>query len=129
VVGIESGGDAVAVPLVRLAEERVVPVEAGGRSLVVLWEPGTASALDEADVAEGADVGATGVFVPVVDGQTLTLEATDAGFRDRETGSTWDVLGRATDGPLAGSTLERAEHVDTFWFAWSTFQPDTALAA
>lgn len=129
VVGIESDGDAVAVPLVQLAEERVVPVDVGGRSLVVLWEPGTASALDRAEVAAGADVGASGVFAPEVAGRPLTFEATGGGFRDVETGSTWDVLGRATAGPLAGSTLARAEHVDTFWFAWAAFRPDTTLVS
>ena len=39
----------------------------------------------------------------------------------------WDVLGRAMVGPLAGETLEPVEHVDTFWFAWAAFQPDTVI--
>jgi len=95
----------------------------------VLWTPGTASALDASEVAAGDDVGATGVFVPVVDGQMLTFSATDDGFVDAETGSTWNVLGRATDGPLVGAELEAVPHVDTFWFAWSAFQPDSAVIA
>ena len=82
-------------------------------------------------VAAGADVGATGVFVPVVEGQSLTFAATDGGsgdtFVDAETGSTWNVLGQATDGPLVGAQLEALPHVDTFWFAWSAFRPDSAV--
>lgn len=127
VVGVEVGDRAIAVPLVALREERVVAVDPGARPLVVLWEPGTASALDASEVAEGEDVGATGVFVAEVDGQPLTFDAAGVGFRDAETASTWDVLGRATAGPLAGAQLERIEHVDTFWFAWGAFHPDTAI--
>jgi hypothetical protein len=35
----------------------------------------------------------------------------------------------AVDGPLAGAQLRRVEHLDTFWFAWAAFHPDTRLEA
>jgi len=127
IAGVEVGDEALGVPLVDLQEDRVITSEVGGTDLVFFWQPGTASALDAADVAGGEDVGATGVFVPVADGQTLTFTATEDGFVDDETGSTWNLLGQAVDGPLAGSQLEAVEHVDTFWFAWSAFQPDSAI--
>jgi hypothetical protein len=127
VIGIERGGEAVAVRADELAEAGVVEVEIGGDTLVVWLDPGTASALDSPVLAEGRDVGATGVFVPVVDGQELTFERTDAGFVDDQTGSRWNVLGDALDGPLAGRALEPVVHVDTFWFAWGAFQPDTHI--
>jgi hypothetical protein len=127
VIGIERGGEAVAVRADELAEAGVVEVEIGGDTLVVWLDPGTASALDSPVLADGRDVGATGVFVPVVDGQELTFERTDAGFVDDQTGSRWNVLGDALDGPLAGRALEPVVHVDTFWFAWGAFQPDTHI--
>jgi hypothetical protein len=128
VVGIRQGSDAIAIRTAELFERRVVEIDLGGEPVVVWLEPGTASALDEFSVDGGRDVGATGVFDPVVDGRRLTFEAAEDGFRDRETGSTWDVLGNATGGPLAGSTLTPVEHVDTFWFAWAAFLPETRLA-
>ena len=127
IVGVEIGADALGVPLVTLQEEQVVTAEVGGTDLVLFWAPGTASALDADDVAGGDDIGATGVFIPVVDGRSLTFEATDDGFVDAETGSIWNLLGQATDGPLSGSSLDAVERVDTFWFAWSAFQPDSAI--
>ncbi len=127
IVGVEVGDDALGVPLVTLQEERVATADVGGTDVVVFWEPGTASALDASDVAGGDDIGATGAFVPVVDGQSLTFEPTDNGFVDDETGSTWNLFGQATDGPLSGSTLEALAHVDTFWFAWSAFRPDSQI--
>jgi hypothetical protein len=127
IVGIENGDDALGVPLITLQDERVVASDVGGTDVVIFWEPGTASALDASDVAGGDDVGATAVFVPVVDGQSLTFSATDDGFVDDETGSTWNLFGQAIDGPLEGSTLEAIPHVDTFWFAWSAFRPDSEI--
>ena len=35
----------------------------------------------------------------------------------------------AIDGPRAGQALIPVEHVDTFWFAWTAFHPDTEVVA
>jgi hypothetical protein len=105
----------------------VLDVEVPGTRLVFWAEPGIASALDSGAIPAGQDVGATGVFVPVVDGRQLTFERTDDGFVDRETASRWNLLSDAVDGPLAGSRLEAVPHLDTFWFAWATFVPDTEI--
>lgn len=125
VVGIRLGDAAVAVPLDHLVEARVVEFEIDGRPVVAWHVPGTASALDGPKVAAGRDVGTTGVFVAEHDGSRLTYTPTDAGFVDDETGSTWDVFGTAVDGELAGESLEPIEHLDTFWFAWIAFRPDS----
>lgn len=88
---------------------------------------GTASALDAGSVSGGRDVGATGVFSRIVDGEELSFSADGDGFVDEQTSSTWNVLGEATSGPLAGTQLEAVPHVDTFWFAWAAFRPDTTI--
>ncbi len=127
IAGVELDGDAVGVPLVTLRQDRVVPVELTATALVFFWQPGTASALDSGDIATGDDIGATGVFVPEANGQILTFAAVGDGFVDDQTGSTWNLLGIAVDGPFAGARLEPVPHVDTFWFAWSAFRPDTVV--
>jgi hypothetical protein len=99
VIGIERDGDAVAVRLDELTERGVLEVDVGGTELAVWLEPGTASALDAGSVAAGKDVGSSGVFVPVVDGRTLSFQRSDDGFVDDQTGSRWNVLGQAVDGP------------------------------
>lgn len=128
VVGVVEGGQPVALVSERLLEERVVEFKAGDQTFVALAKPGTASALDASDVADGRDVGSTGVFDPVVNGQRLSFAATGDVFSDDATASRWDILGRAVSGPLEGTQLERVQHVDTFWFAWSSFYPGTTLA-
>ena len=128
VVAVQGDQDAVAVVGDHLYEERVVDISVDGQDLVVLLSRGTASALDAGRIVEGRDVGASGVFVPVVNGQELSFEAVDdATFRDTETGTTWSILGVGLDGPLAGEQLEPYEHLDTFWFAIAAFRPDTTI--
>ena len=127
VVGITTADGPVAVTAERLQRDRVVDVPLASGHLVIWWQPGTGSALDAATVADGRDVGSTGVFVSAVDGRPLHLEAADGGFRDRESGSTWNVFGTALSGPLAGRSLAAVAHVDTFWFAWAAFQPTTTV--
>ena len=127
VVGIDHGGDAVAIRLGELDDEGVLEVEVGDTNLVAWVEPGTVSALDAGSVAAGRDVGATGVFEPVADGRRLSFERTDDGFVDDETGRRWSILGEAVAGPLEGTALEPVAHLDTFWFAWASYQPDTGV--
>jgi len=127
VIGLGSGEEAVAITLDRLRDEGVMQVSVDGVDVVLFFDPGLTSALDTESLAEARAVGATGAFSPNVDGQRLTFTATDMGFTDAETGSSWNVLGQATSGPLTGTSLERIDHVDTFWFAWSAFQPETSV--
>ncbi|MEM8619683.1 MAG: DUF3179 domain-containing protein [Actinomycetota bacterium] len=132
-VGVESadGEDALAFPLLELQESGVSTGSLGGDDVVAFWVPGAASALDTFDVADGVDVGATGVFVPEVDGQQLTFSIDPADptvILDAETGSTWNVFGEATGGELVGARLEQIVHIDTFWFAWNAFHPASAVA-
>ena len=129
VLGLERAGRAVAVPFAVLEERLVVPLELDGQPLVVFWQPGTSSTLDAAEIASGRDVGAAAAYVPSIDGRALTFEARDGAIVDRETGSTWSVLGAATAGPWAGARLTPVVARDALWFAWSAFYPATELVA
>ncbi|MFQ5752929.1 MAG: DUF3179 domain-containing protein [bacterium] len=62
-----------------------------------------------------------------VNGSILTFRLSDNAndfpftIIDNETGSTWNVLGEATDGALAGTKLEKTLSYNAYWFAWGTF--------
>jgi len=129
VVGVDVDGSSAAFPLSSLRAEAAAATNTGvGASpIVILWKAGQASALDSGSIEDGVDVGSTGVFRPIADGQSLTFVAEGGAFVDLETGSTWTITGHATAGSLEGSQLERIPHLDTFWFAWSTYQPGTVL--
>ncbi len=129
VVTVELNGETVAYPFSRLESNPVVYDTVGGTEIVVLFKKGVVSALDRSSIADSKDVGATGVFVPVVEGQRLTLSAEGDGFVDAETGSRWNVLGQAVEGPLAGARLDPVIHGNHFWFSWAAFQPETRVWA
>jgi hypothetical protein len=130
-VGVADGDQAVAVTLDHLVDQRTVEIELHGRPVVVVWSPGQASALDTASIDDGRDVGQTAAFLAELDGQRLSLlpSGTDGRFVEAETGSVFDLRGRALDGPLQGQQLEAIPHDDTFWFVWVAFRPDTELVA
>ena len=128
VVAVGGAQDPAVWPLEALRSERVLTDEVAGRTLTALWTGGTASALDERQISEGVDVGATRVVVAEVDGDPLQLRpAGEETFTDEATGSTWTILGEAVDGPLEGTTLEAVEHDDTFWFVQQAFRPETRV--
>jgi len=126
-VSLNEAGVDVAYPLSILAEAGVINDSQGGQDLVVFHTDGTSSALGAGVIAEAEDVGATGVFDPNLNGQKLTFSKDGERIVDEETGSTWNIVGQAVDGPLAGETLNSVVHGDHFWFSWAAFRPDTII--
>ena len=120
-------GHPLAFPFMTLEQEGAVNYEANGRNIVVLFQPGTASALDQSRIADSRDVGSTGVFDAVLDGHTLTFRVDGDSFVDEQTGSAWNVLGQAVSGPLAGKSLTPIVHGNHFWFAWAAFAPEAEI--
>lgn len=123
VVGVTAGGVNKAYPFSVISQERAVNDEVGGEPVLVVWgAEETASALDSSDIPQGRSVGAGLAYLRTVEGRVLTFDSQgDDTFKDRETGSTWDLLGNAIAGPLAGTKLTPAVHTNHFWFAWAAF--------
>jgi hypothetical protein len=127
IVGISTTDEALAVPTDSLAKVGVASTTLGGHPITLWHLPGTASALNDADLASGEDVGSTGVFYAQVAGQPADFKRVERGFVDDLTESTWNILGEAIAGPERGARLEPLDHVDTFWFSWATFRVEAAL--
>ncbi|NQW22171.1 MAG: DUF3179 domain-containing protein [SAR202 cluster bacterium] len=127
VAAITVDGVDAAFPFSTLAEEGAVNYAVNGVDVAVFFKSGTQSALDRSSIGSSRDVGSAVVFNADLAGQMLTFIPTDGGFTDRETGSTWNILGEAIDGPLAGERLTKIAHGDHFWFAWGAFKPDTLI--
>jgi hypothetical protein len=127
VLGYFSGDTAIAYPLPVIADKGLIEDTIDGRDVVIFYEPGQLSALDRALIAESKEVGSAGMFAPEVAGRKLTFRYDGGLITDNETGSTWDVFGRAISGELAGAQLEPVLSHTHFWFAWAAFRPDTAV--
>jgi hypothetical protein len=127
VISVVQGDTSVAYPFSELSEARVVQDQIAGTPVVVFWQEGTASALDQAVIAESTDVGGAGIFGREVDGQVLDFVWHDDAFVDEQTGSTWNLLGQAVAGELKGNQLTPVVHDNTLWFAWAAFKPETRI--
>lgn len=116
VLGIPLGGDGgIAFPFLELgrAGRQAVHTQVAEGPVVVLWQRSAEAAA---------------AFFARAPGMELTFEVRDGRFVDRETGSEWDLSGTAIGGPLAGSRLEPlSDAFVAFWFAWASFQPETAI--
>jgi hypothetical protein len=112
VLGVESEGKFVAIPLGLLQERGVLDIELDGQPLLLV------SAFGEDGYA----------YRPVAGDQRLHFRQQDGKLFDTETGSEWDAAsGSAVSGDLAGTQLERVDARKIFWFVWARFHPETAL--
>ena len=127
VAAMTVGGVDAAFPFTLLNTERVVNYAVGGQDIVVFFKPGTLSVFASFVTGSPAEVGATGVFEAELDGRKLTFSAQGESFVDNETGSVWNILGQATEGPLTGEALTPVVHGNHFWFAWGAFKPNTLI--
>ncbi len=128
VVGVSLENTDRAYPFSLISEERAVNDELDGIPIAVLWGGDTADALDSGAIADSQSIGTGIAFSRELNGDVLTFSSLgDDLFTDAETGTTWTLLGRAIDGPLAGEQLQTVQHRNEFWFAWSSFFPDAPV--
>jgi hypothetical protein len=107
VLAVKVGGDA-----------RAYPVTEVGRAAIM-------DTINDQQIVVFVDaVGPTGAaYVPLAEGKALTFEIRNATFIDRETGSEWDLAGRAINGPLVGSQLTPLPSRTAFWFSIIAAEP------
>ena len=127
VATIDIGDVSAAFPLPVLETELVVNYPINEPDVAVFFKPGTVSALDKTLIVDAKDIGATGVFDAYLDGETLTFSLKDGNFVDDQTGATWNILGEALEGEMAGKSLTPIVHGNHFWFAWGAFNPETLI--
>jgi hypothetical protein len=141
VLGVWTGKDARAYPIEALVKTGFIEEKINGEPCYVLWQPktNTAAAYRPEAVAprkyEGprpnADSEAPPDDRPEGPRKTVTLtldgKNTAAPFVDKETGSRWDIAGRAVEGELKGWTLTWLDSTQVKWFAWAAEYPETTI--
>jgi hypothetical protein len=141
VLGVAVGSRARAYPLETIASSRLIQDNLDGRAYVVLWYGPTRTAA--AYVPEAVPPRKYSAPRPNKDGMSppdvqldgprkaLTLVRDDkdaaAPFLDKETGSRWDIAGRAVEGTLKGWNLTWLDSVQVKWFAWAAEYPETSI--
>lgn len=128
VLALQIGNQPIAYPFSTLREKPVINDTIKDTRLVIFWQGGAASALDESDIDSSKDVGMALMYSSTLSsGKTLTFRYEDGLFRDNETNSIWNIIGEATGGSMKGAVLDQLDAYPHFWFAWAAFYPDTLL--
>jgi hypothetical protein len=127
VIGVELNAHARAYPYSISSARRVIYDRIGSQEIVIFHAEGALSALDATDMKKSKEAGSTGVFDPLVDRRRLTFRYESGEFIDTETGSHWNIAGKAVRGRLQGKSLKRISHGDYFAFAWLAFKPKTEI--
>ncbi|MEQ8553022.1 MAG: DUF3179 domain-containing protein [Cyclobacteriaceae bacterium] len=70
-------------------------------------------------------------FEGALDGETLTFSALDQNelphVMTDNRGNTWDIFGKAIEGPDTGARLTVIEAYIGYWFAWAAFNPEIEI--
>jgi hypothetical protein len=124
ILGVAQGNNARAYPLEALSKVGLIRESVDGKERVVLWFAPTKTA---AAYGTKANPPAKSNAIP----RTVTLESKtvekETTFVDKETGSRWDIAGRAVEGKLKGWTLPWLEGTQVKWFAWAAEYPETSI--
>jgi hypothetical protein len=121
------GAHARAYPIDLLARSGLLRDTVNGQARILLWHGPTRTAAAYRPIAFPPGTGKDKDKDP----RSVTIERDRSGaaapFIDRETGSRWDITGRAVEGPLQGWTLTWLDSVQVKWFAWAAEYPQTSI--
>lgn len=129
VLAVELGGRTRLHPFAQLEKQAVLNETLAGIPYAVFAQARVRSALDAERIADGRMIPAAGAFRREAGGRTLDFSLRGHEVVDAQTGSRWNALGEAVDGPLKGTRLEAVAGGVHFAFAWLAFRPDSEIYA
>ncbi|MBI4195162.1 MAG: DUF3179 domain-containing protein [Betaproteobacteria bacterium] len=129
VLGVALGGKTRIYPFAALAATPVINDEVGGEPVAVFTQEGLLSALDAELIRDSRRIPAAAAYSRKLRERVMSFERRDGRIHDRETGSEWDIFGRAIAGPLKGARLKAADSGVHFAFAWLAFNPHSEIYA
>ena len=94
---------------------------------VIFAEPTETGAMDIDGVLFSRSVGSVGVFSRILDGRELKSRKKGSRILNRQTGSEWNMFGKAIAGSLVGRQLDPMNHGVFCAFAWLSFYPETRV--
>ncbi len=126
-VGLDFGSAKKAYPFSKLKEKGIIYDRVAGKDIVIFFNKGQVSAVDEKLIKKSKDVGTATVFSPVLGGKKLKFEKDGSYFVDNKTKSKWTITGICFEGKFKGKNLKPIPYSVEFSFAWFAFYPDSQL--
>jgi hypothetical protein len=127
VLGVAIGDKIRVYPFTALATVRVLNDLIGREPVAVFTAEGMLSALDAEIIRDSRRIPAAAAYARRLGDRTLNFELRGERILDRETGSEWDLFGRAIAGPLRGERLKPVDSGVHFAFAWLAFNPQSEI--
>lgn len=127
VLSVRDEKETLLFALTGLREAKIVNTRFGDRPLAVFAFETMNSALDQRSIADSRLIAVASVFDPVLDGRQLSFALKDGHAIDEQTGTKWNTLGQAVDGPLSGAQLRQIDSGVHFAFAWLAFDPQAQI--
>ena len=122
VLGICSNEQTKAYPFDTMPPQAVINDLLGDTPLVVVFDAQSRMAIPYSSTVEGQTLS----FYQVEEGEWMgELDLPE--FRDVETGTVWNMLGKAMSGPLEGAQLRQLPAYNSMWFGWAAFYPETQI--
>ena len=127
VLGVAIGDQIRVYPFTALAAVRILNDRIGHEPVVVFTAEGMLSALDAEIIRDSRRIPAAAAYARRLDDRALNFELRGGRILDLETGSEWDLFGRAIAGPLQGRRLKPVDSGVHFAFAWLAFNPQSEI--
>ena len=127
VLGVAADGIVRVYPFSALSAIRIVNDQVGSQPIAVFTVAGMLSALDAEVIRNSRRIPAAAAYSRVAGDRVLNFELRGNRMIDRETGSQWDIFGKAVAGPLKGERLKPADSGVHFAFAWLAFHPASEI--
>ncbi len=127
VLFVRHGAQQRLYPFSLVKKSSVINDELGDLKIAVFGIMGTLSALDAEDISKSKKIVSVTAWSRHLDDQILSFEFFDNHIRDMETGSLWNILGKAIAGPYTGRQLNTVDSGVNFAFAWLAFNPDSDI--
>lgn len=112
IVGITLDGLSVALPRQRIRRDGAVNFIIGTTPMVAFWDH---------------TLHAVRVYARIVNGKRLTFLNVDGKVADTASHSEWSFDGEALFGILRGSVLENVPAINSMWFSWVAYYPNTQI--
>ena len=127
VLAVSHAGQNKLYPFSALNGSNIFEEHFNGMDLVIFTHQNTLSVLDSEQIKNSRNIISANAFNRKVNNQTLSFRSAGGGIEDIQTKSSWNLLGVAVSGPLAGQRLQPLPGGVHFAFAWLAFKPDSVI--
>lgn len=114
-------------PFAELDDAVLIHDRIGDLPVVIFHKDKLLSVLDQRNINQSRSIYSAVAYDRRIDGKILDFRIKSGEIIDDQTGSTWDIFGRALTGTQKGKQLKSVDRGVHFAFAWLAFNPNSEI--